>query len=224
MVTHPQGILLDLDDTLYPERNYFESGVRAVADWLGGGEWPARLVDDVARHGRAGVLDRIPLPPGQSEGSWRAALLMVYRTHTPVLTPFDDMAPFIAACRAHGCRLGLVTDGKSAVQWRKLRALGLDTLLDAIICSDDIDSAKPATRPFEAACGLLGTAPANTIYLADDASKDFIGPHRLGMDSMQISRNLPYPLAKPAPAPEAEARRRATGLLDAARQLFGERP
>jgi putative hydrolase of the HAD superfamily len=217
----PKGILLDLDDTLYPERSYFDSGVRAVANWLGGGDWEDRLRDDISRHGRSGVLDRIPVPRGMSETAWRAALLLTYRNHRPEVAFFDDVVPFMAQCRVHYCKLALVTDGKSAAQWRKLTALGLADMLDAIVCSDDIDSAKPAARPFEAACALIGLQPADCIYLADDASKDFIGPRGLGMDTLQIVRGLPYPLAKSAPGPEAEARRCANSLDEAARLLFG---
>ena len=33
-----RALLIDLDDTLYPERQYVESGFRAVADACGGGD------------------------------------------------------------------------------------------------------------------------------------------------------------------------------------------
>ena len=47
--------------------------------------------------------------------------------------------------------LGLVTDGKSCVQWRKLRALGLEARLDALVVTDDLDTPKPSPEPFRVA-------------------------------------------------------------------------
>jgi putative hydrolase of the HAD superfamily len=225
-----RAVLLDLDDTLYPERSYFESGLAAVAAWVAAregaddGAWRERLARDVAAHGRDGVLDRVEPPPGRTREQWRAALLHVYRTHAPRLVPFGDVEPFLARARSEGVKLGLVTDGKSRVQWRKLEALGLDRRLDAIVCSDDLDGRKPDAAPFLAAAALLDVPPEACTYVADDASKDFVAPHRLGMATIQVCRDLPFPLARTAPAADAEARCRVRSLAAAAEILFGGAP
>jgi putative hydrolase of the HAD superfamily len=223
----PRAILLDLDDTLYAERTYFESGLAAVADFVAGDApdercaWRRRLFADVRDNGRSGALDRIPPPEGQSRDGWRAALLHVYRTHAPELTAFADVDAFFARARLNDRRLGLVTDGKSCVQWRKLQALGLEARLDAVVCSDDIDTAKPALEPFLAAAARLGVAPRSCIYIADDPSKDFIAPAQLGMGTIEVRRDLPHPLAKTAPDPRAEAACRVASLTAAADFIFG---
>lgn len=220
-------MLLDLDDTLYPERTYFESGLAAVADFVAGADpdtrcaWRRKLFADVRDRGRNGALDRIAPPAGRSPEGWRVTLLQVYRTHRPELKAFPDVDLFIARARLEGWRLGLVTDGKSCVQRRKLEALELAGRLDAVVCSDDIDAPKPAVEPFLAVAHLLGVAPEACVYVADDPSKDFIGPHRLGMGTVQVRRDLAYPLARPAPEPSAEARRRTASLIEAAEHLFG---
>jgi putative hydrolase of the HAD superfamily len=222
-----RAILLDLDDTLYEERTYFESGLAAVADWMSdyhlatAESWRARLLQDALAHGRSGVLDRIPCPADKTAEGWRAALLQVYRTHIPTLTLFPDVDLFIARARLEGCLLGLVTDGKSCMQWRKLAALGFERRLDAVVCSDDLDTAKPSTRPFLAAAALMGVPPQACAYLADDPSKDFIAPNLLGMATIQVRRTLAHPLARPAPNDAAEARCRVGGLDEAVDLLFG---
>jgi putative hydrolase of the HAD superfamily len=222
-----RAVLLDLDDTLYAEWTYFESGLAAVADFVAGEDpderrsWRRRLFADVRDHGRNGALDRIAPPTDRPAEGWRAALLHVYRTHRPELSAFPDVDGFIARARLERWRLGLVTDGKSCVQWRKLEALGLDRRLDAMICSDDIDAKKPAVEPFLAAAARLGVAPQACVYVADDPSKDFIGPHRLAMGSVQVRRALAHPLARPAPHPAAEARHRVASLTEASELLFG---
>jgi putative hydrolase of the HAD superfamily len=222
-----RAVLLDLDDTLYPERTYFESGLAAVADFVAGDDptercaWRRRLFADVRDHGRAGALDRIPPRDGFAAEGWRAALLHVYRTHAPELDAFPDVDAFIACARLNERRLGLVTDGKSCVQWRKVAALGLDRRLDAVVCSDDIDAPKPALEPFLAAAARLGVEPQACIYIADDPSKDFIAPARLGMGTIEVRRSLPFPLARPAPDIKAEAACRVASLTEAADFIFG---
>ncbi len=225
----PDGIILDLDDTLYAERSYFESGVVALAGWLtgtggaGSDEWLDRLRTDIARSGRAGMIDRIAVPDGGDPAGWRLSLLHVYRTHRPQLAPFDDVCPFLERARTAGCRVGLLTDGKSCVQRRKIRGLGLEAAFDAIVCTDDIDAPKPSPHGFHVAARLLGLAPKQCVYIADDARKDFIGPRSINMATIQIRRPLPWPLAGEAPGLEAEADRQVVSLDEAARILFGER-
>lgn len=222
-----RAILLDLDDTLYAERTYFESGLAAVADFVAGDDpieqrnWRRQLFADVRDNGRKGVIDRIPPPADRAIEGWRTALLHVYRTHRPELKAFPDVDGFIARARLEGWRLGLVTDGKSCVQWRKLEALGLHERLDAVVCSDDIDKPKPAPELFLAAAALLGVAPEGCVYIADDPSKDFIAPRGLGMGAIHIRRGLAHPLARPAPHPTAEARCRVASLTEASELLFG---
>jgi putative hydrolase of the HAD superfamily len=227
-----RAILLDLDDTLYAERDFFLSGLGAIADWMGQGDTPrtARLIAelnaDVATNGRQGVINRISVPPElppDTADSWRLALLHIYRTHKPILRAFDDVVPFLLQARKLGYRLALITDGKSCVQWNKLTSLGLDRHCDAIIVTDDIDAPKPSTKPFLLAGRLLGVAADNCVYIADDPSKDFFGPHRLGMASMQLTRGLEWPLARPDMARQQAAQYQITSLANAATLLFGEK-
>lgn len=226
-----RAIFLDLDDTLYAEHDYFQSGLGAMANWMGRGDSQrvAQLLDqlnaDVAVNGRQGVIDRIPVPPNLSRdmaNCWRLTLLHVYRTHKPSLRAFDDVAPFLLQASRLGYPLALVTDGKSCVQWNKLTALGLDRECDAIIVTDDIDAPKPSVEPFLLAAQLVGVAVVNCVYIADDASKDFIGPHRLGMTSMRLTRELAWPLARQAEAGQQAAQYHIATLANAATLLFGE--
>ena len=228
-MTHvpPRAVIFDLDDTLFAEWSYFESGIGAVADFVAGPDggrrtaWRERLRADVAQNGRAGVFQRIPLPPGRSEGGWIATLLHVYRCHRPTIATFPDVAPFLQRARREGIRLGLVTDGKSLVQQRKVEALDLPRRLDAIVCTDDIDAPKPSVDSFLAVAALLGVGPEVCVYVADDASKDFIGPRRLGMGTIHLRRPLPRAIAKTAPSPDAEAERLVTSLAEATELVFG---
>ena len=115
----------------------------------------------------------------------------------------------------------MVTDGKSCAQRRKIEALGLAGKLDAVICSDDIDAPKPGVESFVAAAALMGAAVQACLYIGDDPSKDFIGPRRLGMETIRLRRPLPHPIAHAAPDPGAEARYCVTSLAEAGDLIFG---
>ncbi|MBE9608820.1 HAD family hydrolase [Chitinilyticum piscinae] len=222
------GILLDLDDTLYPENDYFRSGLAAVAEWLhlnyGNAPGLQDLLDDVGKHGRKGVLDRIPVPlaaVGMDRSAWRHMLLQIYRLHEPEIHLSPDFANFLEDCRRRQCRTALITDGKSCVQWRKIRALGLQSLIDVIVVTDDIEAPKPSLLPFLIASQRLQCQVDECIYIADDASKDFFAPRQLGMRTLQVSRALQYPLARPAPSVDYEAEHCVASLADAASFIFG---
>lgn len=194
-------LLLDLDDTLYPERDYFESGLKAVASWLAVRQGldvvqvRERLYEDLRRNGRNQLFDMIAVPDGVDRTIWIKTLLHVYRSHRPEIRLYPQADKFIDQCMSLGLDVGLVTDGKSRVQWNKVEALGLDRRLHLILCTEDIDTRKPATEPFAVAAGLLNVPVEQCVYVADDPSKDFIGPRCLSMKTIHIKHSLEFPLA-----------------------------
>lgn len=194
-------LLLDLDDTLYSERTYFESEVTAVIEWLAAyhvqdvKEVHVKIFADLQENGRSNLFDRIPVPPGIRQDIWKKTLLHIYRTHTPQIQLFPEAAKFLELCKAQHLKLGLVTDGRSRVQWRKIEALGLQNWLDLILCTEDIDTNKPETKPFEIVMIRLNLKANQCIYIADDASKDFLAPLKLGMKTVQIKHVLEFSLS-----------------------------
>jgi putative hydrolase of the HAD superfamily len=47
---------------------------------------------------------------------------------------------------------------------------------------------KPSPRGFEKLLEQLGARPAETVYVADNETKDFIAPNRLGLLTVQLLR------------------------------------
>lgn len=208
-----KALLFDMDDTLYPERDYVLSGFDAVACWAQSHLQLSRA--ETQRHLRrlfaAGVR-------GDTFNRWlalagldhRAAELVpqmvdVYRRHNPQIAPFPEAAA--ALQRYHSqYRIGLVSDGYLDVQRRKFNALQLAPCFDTVIFSDTWgrDAWKPSTRPFREALQQLKVAPQQAVYIGDNPRKDFAGPRRLGMRSIWL--RLPdgeYATEQPS-APEHE--------------------
>jgi len=189
-------VLFDLDNTLYPEFSFVTSGMQSVARYLHArhgvdlARTQTRLFQILQEQGRGKVFDRLLSELGMVNQETPLALLFVYRTHRPVIHLYEDAHALLATLRTRGLRLGLVTDGLASVQHRKIAALNLTPLLDEIVCTGDLGEGfgKPSPVPFEIALQMIGSRPEDAVYIGDDDSKDFSGPHALGMDTIQIIR------------------------------------
>jgi putative hydrolase of the HAD superfamily len=139
-------------------------------------------------HGRGKVFDRLLEELQIDSAKWLRTMVQVYRSHQPLIFLFPGVTAALRSLKDRGVKIGLVTDGLASVQRRKIAALGLDWPMDVIVCTEEIGEGcrKPSTTPFEVALQLLKVPAGAAAYIADDASKDFAGPNRLGMTSVQL--------------------------------------
>lgn len=193
-----EAILFDLDDTLYPEIEYVRSGFRAVAKWLSDRGYgiprdTAAIMEDIHWHvDRDHVFQHAAKILGYPE-SWIPELIQIYRRHEPAITlPEETRWVLRALCQRY--RLGIVTDGHREVQWRKIRALGVHTLVDVIVTSDDFGRRcwKPDSLPFLTACRALKTRPERSLFVGDHPVRDIRGAAQLGMTTVRIIRDEGY--------------------------------
>ena len=188
-----KAVVFDVDDTLYPERQYVLSGFRAVAGWGAArlGLDAERSYGELAAMFESGVrgdtFDRW-LRGHEAPPELVAELVAVYRDHVPTLALEGDVSALLAALRP-GYRVGVVTDGHAAVQRAKCAALRLEPLVDAIVYSDDLgrEHWKPSPRPYLEACDRLRVSPGEAVYVADNPAKDFLGARRAGMSSIRVT-------------------------------------
>lgn len=187
------AIVFDLDDTLYPERDYVRSGFSIVAQ-----SFIAELGDSGATFGRLMQLFESPQRSrafdvllterglnGQRELLDR--MILCYRNHTPNIRLFPDAIEVLERLRGR-VRLGLITDGRADGQWRKIRALGLSEKFDEIIvtCEFGDGYSKPHPRAFKEMAARLGVAHNACVYVGDNPSKDFVAPNALGWRTIQV--------------------------------------
>jgi putative hydrolase of the HAD superfamily len=90
----------------------------------------------------------------------------------------------LAALRASGWRIGLVSNVTpgSAESWR---ASALPPYFDAVAFSDEVRVAKPDAGIYLAACGPLGVAPHECVYVGDGADDELEGATALGMRAVR---------------------------------------
>jgi putative hydrolase of the HAD superfamily len=191
----PVVIVCDLDDTLYLERDYVASGFRAVGEWaeqklslpeFGNVAWTLFEAGHRERIFNVALnkLD-VAVDSGLIE-----QMVAVYRGHRPTIKLQDDFRRFVGEGYAVG-GLALVTDGFREAQQNKISALGLEKLGFSPIVVTDIwgrDYWKPHQRAFLHVDECFQDRPYRFVYIADNATKDFLAPNQLGWTTVQISR------------------------------------
>jgi putative hydrolase of the HAD superfamily len=212
-----QAIVFDLDDTLYPERDYVFSGFAAVATWA---EKNLALPADQSfielkhlfEQGVYGVTFNHWLTNhGLIADSLLPKLVEIYRNHQPKLSPFSEVPTLLSSLHQR-YRLGLISDGYVAVQKRKLATLNLAHYFDAVIFSDEWgqEAWKPNPLPFQIILEKLAVTGPNSVYVADNPLKDFIGARQVGMWTLRVRtpQGIYSHVEPPSPshAPDIEVR------------------
>ena len=137
------------------------------------------------------------------------ALFLAYREEkrrsVERLRPFDDAVPTIARLREGGLRIGLLTNGPSSLQRRKLEVTGLAGELDGIAISEEIGVAKPDARAFRVAAALIDLAPGDVAMVGDSPAYDIAGAIGAGLAAAVLIGDSP---------PEAEGALAARTLAE----------
>jgi putative hydrolase of the HAD superfamily len=186
--------VLDLDDTLFLERDYVSSGFGMV------GEWVRRKfrIDDFAERafahfeaGRRGDIFNTVLRDCErtaSDADMRR-MVSIYRQHTPKIRPLPDALEFLTFW--HGkCAIALISDGPVSSQRRKLAALGLRSYFDTVVFTGIWSHryAKPHERAFRFVQEHYNNSSMKFFYVADNPQKDFHAPLALGWETVRVRR------------------------------------
>lgn len=101
-----------------------------------------------------------------------------------VLYPFTvDVIRYI---KNKGLKTGIVTNGSSELQNKKMDMLGIKSEFDTIIISGEVGISKPNPEPFLEAASLLGEASENMLYVGDNPKNDVMGSRNAGYVSVWI--------------------------------------
>ncbi|MGB7537484.1 MAG: HAD family hydrolase [Anaerolineales bacterium] len=186
--------IFDLDDTLYPEREYVRSGYRAIGEWA---ERRLKLsavivraqLDSLFDGGFRGDAFQWWLSEQGLPESLLPEMVKTYREHDPQIAFFPETEAVLEALKPR-FRLGLVTEGRRAAQEAKIRVLGLDRWIEAVVVLGEDDRAdwKPSRKPFDRMLGMLSIAGGEAAYVGDNPLKDFRGAREAGLRTVRIRR------------------------------------
>lgn len=187
-------VVFDLDDTLYPERDYVLSGFSAVNDWFrqhlaveGFFETAKKLYLDGSRGNIFDLtLQHLKL---EDSSAMIQSLIKVYREHKPKISLFND-AKWALGYFRNIKKLGLLTDGYLVSQKNKVASLGIENYFNIVIYSDlyGRNNWKPSQLPYLKIMETLGFLGPEYVYVGDNPAKDFVSAKKLGWQTIQISR------------------------------------
>ena len=86
-----------------------------------------------------------------------------------------DAVATLRHVRAAGIRVGLLTNGPSELQRRKLAVTGIEAELDVVGISEELGAHKPAAAAFEAMLELLGCSADEAAMVGDSLANDVGG-------------------------------------------------
>ena len=170
-------IVFDLDDTLYPEREYIQSGIcyviRFVQDLYNKTTYlPSLNIEDLAASNDfiQKIIEAYKLPETVKE-----SLLWIYRVHKPSIKIKPQVSKLIASLTASCKAVIILTDGRSVTQRLKIESLGLSHLPAYI--SEEYFLEKPSPDRFLKIMNEFNCK--NYVYVADNPQKDFLAPNSL---------------------------------------------
>ncbi|MDO4499708.1 MAG: HAD-IA family hydrolase [Erysipelotrichaceae bacterium] len=175
-----KGVIFDLDDTLYSEKQYIKSGYKKIAEYLGKPE-AAEMLWAYFEKG-VPAIDVYLTEIG--EINKKEACVKIYREQNPDIHLYDSVIELINDLREKHIKIGIITDGRPEGQKAKLKALGLYELVDDVIITDElggIQFRKPCDIAYRIMCTKWKLPYEEVIYIGDNMKKDFQACKQLGM-------------------------------------------
>jgi len=191
-------IIFDLDDTLCRYRTSLEEGLLETFSVNHPDELP--LTPDEYREGFGVEFDKaIDGEVDQPETEFRTRIFLnilkdknydeeiIYdlgRRFAGIredsLALYDDVEELFKSLSGK-FKLGLLTNGPSNLQRRKIDVLGINNWFDEIIVSGEHDLAKPDPRIFHITLEKLGSDPEESVYVGNSLEYDVLGANNAGV-------------------------------------------
>jgi putative hydrolase of the HAD superfamily len=110
--------------------------------------------------------------------------------------PFDGAIDTLHQLRERGHRLGLLTNGSSLFQRKKLQRFELEALFELILIEGELGYGKPDRRVFQAALDFFGPEAKRAWMIGDNLTADIAGAQALGLYTVwhdPLGEGLPSP-------------------------------
>ena len=192
-----EAIIFDMDDTLFAELDYCQSGFKTVAQYLSeklGNLSADKAFDAFWKIFTAGNhktvfnkgLEQLGI---EYDLDFIEDLVQVYRNHSPdIILPGDSKE--ILETLQPKYKLALITDGFMPGQKLKVHALGIEKYFQYIVYTEQLgrEHWKPSPLPYKKVVEHLHVKPENCACVADNVVKDFISPNMMKMKTIRIIR------------------------------------
>jgi putative hydrolase of the HAD superfamily len=149
---------------------------------------------DLRRRAAAALAAALPesageLPPEPLTDALLAALRF---------RPYPEVAEVLRAAREHGMRLVVVSNWDVSLH-DVLEQTGLAPLLDGVVTSAELGSAKPGEAIFARGLELAGVGAAEAVHVGDSVEHDVAGALAAGIEPLLLVRDGAPPDGNPPP-------------------------
>ena len=171
-------VVFDLDDTLYPEKDYVLSGFKAVSKEFSDQNLETnffKLSSQLFSEGKRGnifnlALNHLEIP---YDNNYIQKLLQVYRRHKPTIHLFEDAHWAINFFRHK--ELAIITDGYYESQLAKVSALNIKNKFSKIIFTDYFGREfwKPHIFAYKKIMTTFDCEGPSCLYIGDKSDERF---------------------------------------------------
>lgn len=190
------AVVFDLDDTLYDSRMFWYGAFDDIAFEaekemkikrkkifkllkseldVKTSSYP-RLFNDVAT--KLGIKDKA------EQEKWAKQAVNIFHKHTPKLVPFRGVKKMLRWLKQRK-KIGLLSNGRSVTQWKKIKALGMANIFDQVVLVQGSES-KPSPVGYQKIAYRLQIKTGEMIYVGDNPEVDFSVCKRLGIKSIRV--------------------------------------
>lgn len=97
-----------------------------------------------------------------------------------IAIPIPTVRDMLREFRENGYKLGIITNGESKLQWKKIELLDFSPLFDKILVSGDLEYGKPDARIFKMMADALEVSPEEMLFIGDGPYIDVQGAYNVG--------------------------------------------
>lgn len=187
-----KALILDLDDTLYDEKQFVRSGFKAVSKHMA----EKYGIDDeklynlllkiFSEQSRTKVFDKALMRLRLYKRETVLEMVEVYRNHFPDISLYKDTLQVLPKMKKK-YHLALLTGGIKKVQENKVKALNIADLFDVITYAVE-HGGKKSVQPFQVILTKLHITPLETLYVDDNPMKGFVAAKKLGIRTVRMLR------------------------------------
>jgi len=194
-----KAVIFDLDNTIVDRsltfRNFAASFVRSYFGHLKETDGLIERIIELDQDGYkektalfGELIDELPWRhmPGLDE------LMEYYRHHYVRNAALMDQALEVLRALKSSYRVGLVTNGRTDIQYGKIDRLGIRDLFEFILVSEEAGVKKPDPRIFRMAVERLRVRPEECVFVGDHPRNDIEGAGLAGMKTVWIKVNQPW--------------------------------
>lgn len=175
MTTPVKAVLLDLDGTLLDTVLDLHAAADGMLADLGRPPvaieeiraYVGRGIPNLVKRVLAGKLEAADDPAPPPEDALTSFKKHYAEANGRAAQPFPGVMAGLAALKAMGLPLGVITNKAGAFTTVLLERTGVAPFMDVVVAGDQLPRPKPDPMPVVWACGRLGVSPADTLLIGD---------------------------------------------------------